>query len=77
MTRAVGYVSGTPDILVVHDWTPIFFELKAPKGRVSDTQKETHDALRSAGADVFVVRSIFEVCEHLKGCGVPLRAEVV
>jgi hypothetical protein len=77
MTRAPGYVSGMPDVMVIHDWTPIFFELKAPKGRVSDVQTMTHNALRCAGADVYVVRSLAEVSDHLRGCGVPLRAEVV
>lgn len=77
MTRAPGYKSGVPDVMVIHDWTPIFFELKAPKGRVTEVQKQTHDALRTAGADVFVVRSLAEVSDHLRGCGVPLRAEVM
>lgn len=77
MTRAPGYRSGIPDVMIIHDWSPIFFELKAPKGRVSEAQKETHAALRTAGADVFVVRDLAEVSDHLKGCGVPLRAEVV
>jgi len=49
---------GFPDLVMVRESPPavVFAELKAAKGRVSADQQAWLDALRAAGAQVFVWR---------------------
>jgi hypothetical protein len=63
-------VRGFPDLTLVLDgrFDPqgvggrsCFLEVKSPTGRLRDSQRETIDRLRSAGALVEVVRSVEEV----------------
>lgn len=50
------WVSGLPDCLMILNGKAEFFELKTGKGVVSEIQKQTHEALRRAGASVTIVR---------------------
>jgi len=50
-------VSGLPDVLMILEGHAYFFELKTSKGLVSEIQKQTHQALVKAGADVAVVQN--------------------
>jgi len=58
---------GIPDLQVI---TPhgrvIWIELKTPDGVVSDYQKEFHTKLTNFGQNVFVLRSLEEVCETVR-----------
>lgn len=53
--------TGTPDRIAVIGGKAVFFEVKKPSGRVSVDQAREHERLRTAGALVFVVRSVAEV----------------
>lgn len=68
MQKAAGVMSGFPDLVVLpHANVGAFFlEVKAPKGRVSDTQKQVHDLLDARGYRVAVVRSVEDVRDFLK-----------
>jgi hypothetical protein len=61
--KDMGMVVGFPDLMVLpfSNLGPLFFEIKAPKGRVSEAQGDVHDALRGLGYRVAVVRSVDEV----------------
>ena len=72
----MGVLPGMPDLGLVWRGKPIFIELKAPKGVVSDTQYEVHTALILAGAVVFVARSVDEVAAFLDQI-MPLRGRVL
>ena len=74
MTLTPGYVAGLPDVMIIYDGGPLFIELKAPKGRLSEAQEDVHAALRRAGSNVRVCRSVAEVEETLRYNCVPLRA---
>ena len=58
MTRAPGYVSGSPDLLLIVRGQAIGIELKTKRGRVSDAQKFEQKAWESAGASYFIARSL-------------------
>lgn len=57
----LGQRKGLPDLEIIHQGIPYFLELKTPKGRLSAYQEAEIEALRNAGAKVFVVRSLAEV----------------
>jgi hypothetical protein len=49
------WFSGLPDVMMILEGHAYFFELKARKGVVTEIQKQTHQALVKAGADVAIV----------------------
>jgi hypothetical protein len=65
MKRAGELMVGIPDIILVYHGRLIGLELKAPKGRLSPSQREFHDRLMLSGAVVHVVRSLNELYEFL------------
>ena len=81
VTTTPGYVSGTPDILILwdapgQDITDVYWiELKAPKGRASVEQKLCHSELAKFSA-IAVCRSLDDVQETLIGWGIVLKATV-
>jgi len=74
MTRAPGYVSGLPDLIIIHNGAPIFIELKSATGRLSEAQKDVRDAIWRAGGFIYVARSIDDVQAILTERGISLRA---
>ena len=60
--KNAGMMPGFPDLIVLPYATagPFFLEVKAPKGRVSETQKQAHELLKDRGYKVAVVRSVEE-----------------
>ncbi len=73
MTRAPGYVSGTPDYLVVHGGRALFIELKTPRGRPSDAQVSAWHGIEDASGKVVLCRSVDDVRAALWRWGVPTR----
>jgi len=71
--KRMGMLAGVPDWLVIWQGKSLFFELKAPGGRLSAQQIETHALLRCAGAFVTTVYRLEAVEGALRGFGVPLR----
>ena len=74
---ATGCVAGVPDLQVVFKGRALFLELKVPKGAISMVQRQVHNRLAQAEADVRVCRSIDDVEAALKAWGVPLQARAV
>jgi len=73
--RLLGMRAGWPDIEIFVNptwwkdteipWAPIFLEVKAEEGRLSDNQKVVIEELKQAGCHVFVVRSIDDARKEL------------
>lgn len=72
--KGMGLKPGVPDILICYDKHAYFLEIKAPKGVVSDVQKDVHEALHRARCPVAVVRSLDELRALLAGAWWPLMA---
>lgn len=73
---ATGLRAGVPDLLVIYRGRPTYIELKTPVGRLSADQRQMHQRLAAAGADVFVLRSVEGVESSLREIGIPLRGSV-
>lgn len=48
------YTAGLPDLVAARDGVVVWLEIKAPGGRVSPLQEETHRVMRSYGLTVLV-----------------------
>ncbi len=73
----MGLKAGTPDLVLCWRGRLVGIELKAGRGRLSDPQIETHDAITLAGGVVTTCRSLDDVAAFLVMLGVPSRAEAV
>ena len=71
--KLLGMVAGVPDLVLVHDGHALFFEVKAPDGRLRPAQKLFLETAAKAGAKTAVVRSIDDVRAALKAWGIPTR----
>lgn len=49
---------GVPDLCLVVDGRPVWFEFKAPAGRLTDLQARVKSQIEAAGGAVFVIRSV-------------------
>jgi hypothetical protein len=74
--KAMGVKAGAPDWLIVWRGRAYFIELKAPKGQVSEAQRNTHAALRKSECRIAVCRSLTEIETTLRGWLIPLRASI-
>lgn len=68
-----GALAGVPDLVVVAPRHVVFIEVKAPKGRESDEQKEVHAHLRGLGYTVSTARSIDDVRLTFKHLNIKTR----
>ena len=75
--RGLGTARGTPDLLIVADGEAHFLELKSASGRTSDAQRQCHQALRAAGAEVAVARGIDEALAWLEAWSLLRRSSGV
>jgi hypothetical protein len=72
--KHLGMMPGWPDLEVfVCGHPPMFFEVKADGGRLTDAQKEVADRLTGAGCNVAVVRGIADVRAALAAWDVKTR----
>jgi VRR-NUC domain len=67
--RGLGVVAGVPDVILVRNGKAYALELKAPGGRLSDAQRQAHDALRAAGAEVATAVGLDDAVAQLEGWG--------
>lgn len=74
--RAMGVISGVPDLIVIDGGRCIAIELKAGKGGLTPNQKRYHRLLGLARVPVYVCRSLDEVIAALERSGVPLKARL-
>lgn len=65
----LGQRKGIPDIEIIHEGIPYFLEVKTPTGHLSPYQRVEIDALRKAGAYVYVVTDLEQVEEIFRGKG--------
>lgn len=76
--KAMGVVPGVPDLMIL-GWsdggnpTAWFLEVKAGNGRLTPTQRDCNERLRTLGFPVAVVRSWPEVLTACKQWRLPLR----
>lgn len=71
--KASGLAAGVPDIILVNDGRALWIELKAPKGKLSEAQGETHARLWNAGSPVVIARSLDDVRSALRSWSIPTR----
>lgn len=74
--KGMGVKSGIPDIFIVARGRVYGLELKAPKGSVSEAQREAHRALELAGCPVAICKSLDDVAAFLKRHGIAVKARV-
>lgn len=72
--KRLGVRPGVPDIgMILPGGVAGFIELKAPKGRLTETQVEFAQAVQGRGGRWLLCRSIEDVRAALVGWNVPLR----
>lgn len=75
--KAMGLLSGVPDLLFVYQGRAYWMELKAEKGKVSDVQVERGLELVHAGCEPpAIVRTLAEAFKALDAWGIPTRMAV-
>jgi hemin uptake protein HemP len=50
--KSQGVVAGVPDVIILHDGKTYGLELKATGGHLSPAQRDCHERMRAAGAEV-------------------------
>ena len=69
----MGVHAGFADLMVLHDSRVLFFELKAPKGRLRPDQKAFRDAVLAQGFGWALVRSLDDALGALADHGFATR----
>lgn len=67
--RAEGVVAGVPDLAIVAGGRPFFLELKAERGRISESQLIMQERLAAAGAQVATAYGIDQAIAQLRTWG--------
>ena len=67
--KSLGVVSGVPDVVIIKDGRIYALELKAASGHLTETQRETIERMKSAGAEVAVAYGIDEAVAQLAEWG--------
>lgn len=83
--KAMGLKAGVPDVLVIDRARVLWIELKTDaddvagtlRGKLSQAQKGTQEALRMAGCWVITCRSVAEVENVLRSFKVPMTGRVM
>ena len=69
----MGVHAGFADLMVLHDGRVLFFELKAPKGRLRHDQEAFRDAVLAQGFGWALVRSLDDALDALADHGFTSR----
>jgi hypothetical protein len=64
--QGLGVTPGVPDIVGIKAGRAFCLELKARGGKLNDTQKTVHEALRAAGAEVATADSLDAALSQLQ-----------
>ena len=64
--KAMGVTPGVPDVIAIKDGKIFGLELKSDAGRLTETQRDTIDAMQRAGAIVGTARGIDEALAWLE-----------
>ena len=74
--KRMGVQRGWPDYILIYQGRTFGIELKAPKGKLSEHQKDVADAFTANGCGWTVARTLDEVEAFLIDQGVPLRGRI-
>lgn len=72
--KAMGVKPGVGDVIVLFGPIYIMVEMKTATGSLSPEQREWRAFCRSVGAPWKLCRSVLEVEDFLRSCGLPLKA---
>jgi hypothetical protein len=64
--KSTGVVPGVPDLIIIRNGRVYGLELKTDSGRLTDIQRETMEAMRTAGAIVAVAHGVDEAIAQLE-----------
>jgi hypothetical protein len=64
--KGLGVVAGVPDVIAVRDGRIYALELKAPNGRLSESQRATHSVMLKAGVQVAVAYNLDDALRQLE-----------
>jgi hypothetical protein len=67
--KSLGVIAGIPDIIVIHNGRCFALELKTAHGRLTPTQIDTQERMRTAGATVGTAVEIDAALERLEEWG--------
>lgn len=68
--KSLGMKPGFPDLIMIHAGHTVALEVKAPAGRLQQSQKNIGEALQLNGVLWAVVRSVDDVRDNFKRWGV-------
>lgn len=71
--KAMGVRAGIPDLCIVYRGKAHWIEMKAGKGKATDTQIAAHMRLAECGCPVAIARSLDDVIEALRLFVIPTR----
>src|SRR5262245_21628221 len=74
--RGLGLKPGVPDILIIDMGRAYWLELKAPRGQVSQAQRDCQNALGRAGCASAVIKDVNQVLPQLRHWGIALKPGV-
>ena len=77
LLKRMGVKAGVPDLFVFAPGIVVALELKAGKGRATETQEAMLDRLNECGVHTAICKSIEQVEQALRFAGVPLRVKEV
>jgi hypothetical protein len=63
--KACGVRAGTPDLICIRYGKTYGFELKAPNGRLNESQRIAHDEMRAPGTEVAVAVGVDQAIAQL------------
>ena len=67
--KSLGVTAGVPDLICIREGKTYGLELKAPNGRLNESQRTAHEEMKAAGAEVAVAVGIDQALEWLEGWG--------
>jgi hypothetical protein len=67
--KGLGVRAGVPDVIAIKAGCAFALELKAPGGRITETQHGAHTALRAAGAAVVTTYGLDDALDQLERWG--------
>ena len=73
--KAMGVVSGVPDLIISWPGTIAAIELKAGKGSASGAQLEVQERMKAIGWHVYEVRSLDQFQLVLRNLGAPIATK--
>jgi hypothetical protein len=64
--KSIGTVAGVPDVVIIYRGQVYAIEIKTETGKLTDIQRDCHERLRRAGAEVATAFGLDEALEQLE-----------